>query len=65
VLDYRLKCTSANGGAAVERTVPRHSPYSAVGLSVGKTYTCTLAARNKIGVSPYSAPSQPAVPLAN
>jgi large repetitive protein len=64
VLDYRIRCTSSNGGVTAERSLLRHSPYSVVGLSVGKTYTCALAARNKAGVGAFSAPSHPAVPLA-
>ena len=63
IIDYRAKCTSTNGGTAADHSVPRHSPYDFVGLSVGKKYTCTLAAHNKSGVGAFSAPSATVVPL--
>jgi len=48
VIDYHAQCTSSNGGAA-QSTRQAESPVTAENLTVGGTYTCTLAARNSRG----------------
>jgi hypothetical protein len=62
LFDYRVRCTSTDGGLTTLRSV-RHSPITVHGMSVGKTYTCTVAARNAIGLGPASEPSDAVVPL--
>ena len=62
IVDYRAKCTSTNGGAKGSRGTAS-SPVVVNGLTAGKTYTCTVTARNKVGFGPASAPSGPVVPL--
>ena len=57
-----VTCTSGNGGVKGVQNGPR-SPITVHGLSVGKNYRCTVAARNRIGVSNASAPSAVVVPL--
>jgi Fibronectin type III domain len=57
-------CTSSNGGITATQNGAR-SPISVRGMTVGKSYTCKVAARNRIGVSKFSAPSTVVVPLAN
>jgi hypothetical protein len=58
ITDYRAKCTSSDGGAKGARAGSK-SPITVNGLSRGKTYTCTVAARNRIGLGTASAPSDP------
>jgi hypothetical protein len=62
ITSYRVKCTSTDGGTAGARAASK-SPIEVDGLSAGKTYTCTVAARNKIGLGPASASSDPVVTL--
>jgi hypothetical protein len=59
-----VTCTSSNGGVKATQNGPR-SPISVRGMTVGKKYTCVVAARNRIGVSKFSAPSGVVIPLAN
>ena len=62
VSNYRGVCTSGNGGlSGVHQGFS--SPVTVAGLTSGKTYTCTVAAINKVGIGPASAPSQPVVTL--
>jgi hypothetical protein len=58
IVDYRAKCTSSDGGAKGSRGTSK-SPVVVNGLTSGKTYTCTVTARNKAGLGPASAPSDP------
>ena len=59
---YRVTCTSSNGG--VTRSVTEHSSPTRVDrLTGGKTYTCTVTARNQVGEGPPSAPSSAVVTL--
>ena len=60
IVNYRVVCKSTDGGrkGANEGT---KSPIKVSGLNV-KTYTCTVAARNKVGLGTPSAPSEPFVP---
>ena len=64
ITNYRLRCTSSNGGAYRALTGTK-SPILVTGLTAGKTYTCTVAARNNVGYGAASAPSDPFVPLAS
>ncbi len=63
IVSYRVVCKSSNGGAR-RATSGLKSPIKVSGLNV-KTYTCTVAARNKVGTGPASAPSAPFVPKAH
>ena len=56
VLNYHVVCTSSDHGAKGAHTGLR-SPIKVSGLTTGKTYTCTVSARNKVGSGPASAPS--------
>jgi hypothetical protein len=62
ITNYRVKCTSSDGGAARAHEGTK-SPIHVNGLAAGKTYTCTVAARNKVGLGAASAPSDPVVTL--
>jgi titin len=64
VSNYRVICTSSNGGVTNSHQAFA-SPISVAGLSSGKTYTCTVAAINQVGTGPASAPSQPFVPISH
>ena len=64
ITNYRVRCTSSNGGAYRALTGTK-SPVLVAGLTAGKTYTCTVAARNNVGYGAASAPSDPFVPLAS
>ena len=57
-------CTSSNGGIKATQNGAR-SPISVRGMTVGKSYTCKVAARNRIGVGKFSASSPVVVPLPN
>jgi hypothetical protein len=60
IFEYKARCTSSNGGVSRSNTRSRSS--IRVGdLSGGKTYTCTVAARNRKGFGAASAPSAPVV----
>jgi hypothetical protein len=61
ILTYHVVCTSSDGGAKRGHYGLR-SPIKVTGLSGGKTYTCTVSARNKAGAGPASAPSASFVP---
>jgi fibronectin type III domain protein len=61
ILNYRVVCTSSNGGAKGANEGPR-SPIKVSGLTTGKTYTCTVSAKNKVGRGPASAPSDSFMP---
>jgi|tagenome__1003787_1003787.scaffolds.fasta_scaffold20394657_1 hypothetical protein len=63
ILNYRVVCKSSDGGIKKANSGPR-SPIKVQGLSL-KTYTCTVAAKNKVGMGPASAPSDPFVPKPN
>lgn len=59
---YRLRCTSSDGGVAGSQRGPK-SPLTVRGLSAAKSYSCTVVASNRVGVSPASAPSTSVVTL--
>ena len=56
VKNYRASCRSTNGGATNTR-LSAHSPISVGSLTADKTYTCTVAAANNVGLGHASAPS--------
>ena len=62
--DYRATCTSTDGGEPATR-FGRRSPVVVLGLSAGKTYTCTVTAHDSVGYGTASAPSGSVVPLAH
>jgi hypothetical protein len=57
---YRATCTSSDGGVTRSHN-NEHSPIVVRDLTGGKTYTCTVVARNKVGFGPASAPSNAVV----
>ena len=57
---YQVTCISKNGGIAAIRNGTK-SPVKVANLSGGKTYTCTVAAKNAVGFGRPSAPSHPVV----
>ena len=60
ILNYRAKCKSSDGGNPASHVGPK-SPIQVSGLAGGKTYTCTVRARNRIGYGPESTPSSAVV----
>ena len=52
---------ASNGGAKGSHEGPK-SPITVSGLTAGKTYTCVVQARNKVGLGAASAASDPVVP---
>jgi len=60
IKNYRATCGSANGGRSNTVLAP-HSPISVSSLTADKTYTCTVAAANNVGLGRGSAPSAPVV----
>jgi hypothetical protein len=57
---YRALCTSSDGGIAGANDSLR-SPIRVASLSAGRTYTCTVRARNRVGEGPASKPSDPVI----
>jgi hypothetical protein len=64
IVEYKAKCTSSDGGTTRSHA-RRHSSIRVVALTAAKTYTCTVAARNRKGFGPPSAPSSAVVTLAH
>ncbi|MGO9875572.1 MAG: fibronectin type III domain-containing protein, partial [Acidimicrobiia bacterium] len=62
IFNYKATCTSSNGGVTRSLAELRFT-IDVVGLSAGKTYTCTVTAKNNAGAGPPSAPSGPVVVL--
>jgi hypothetical protein len=60
---YRSTCTSSDGGSTRTST-SRANPMPVYVLSFGKSYTCTVAAKNQSGFSPESAASAVLLPYA-
>jgi lysophospholipase L1-like esterase len=56
ITSFTAACTSTNGGVAHTATGTA-SPLTVANLTTGKTYTCTVRARNSIGTGPASAAS--------
>lgn len=63
ITHYNVKCTSTNGGVAGS-ALGTASPVTVTHLSNAKSYTCTVAARNKNGWSPTSPASTAVIPRA-
>ena len=61
ITNYRVACTSTNGGVANSRVGPA-SPITVPRLTFGKKYTCTVAASNNVRRGSPSRPSKPFVP---
>ena len=64
VRSAEVTCISSNGGVKASQNGPR-SPITVHGMSVGKSYTCRVTARNRIGVSNASAQSGVVIPIEN
>ena len=60
VNNYRAKCKSSDGGNPSSHAASK-SPIFVAGLTAGKTYRCTVRARNRIGLGPESDPSNAVV----
>jgi hypothetical protein len=60
IVNYRVRCVSSDGGKPGSHEGAR-SPIRVAGLSGAKTYTCTVKARNRVGVGPVSDPSNAVV----
>ena len=58
---FQVQCTSKSGGGPGRRDAAT-SPISVTDLAGNRTYTCTVAASNRIGLGAASAPSRPIVP---
>jgi len=55
---YGVECTSKTGGGAGRRDAAT-SPITVTDLAGNRTYTCTVAASNRVGLGAASAPSRP------
>jgi len=64
IFQYRVSCTSSDGGVARSNSTGHHTTVRVGGLTASKTYTCTVTARNRAGAGPASAPSAAVVTLA-
>jgi hypothetical protein len=64
IIGYRATCKSSDGGVTRSHREER-SPIRVSRLTAGKTYTCRVAARNRVGYGRPSAPSAPVVVLPN
>ena len=60
IVSYRVTCTSSNGGVKFAENGTK-SPITVANLSASKTYTCTVAAKNRFGFGTPSAPSNAVV----
>jgi hypothetical protein len=61
VRNYRATCTSTAGGATRTQQATQ-SPITVPGLTAADTYTCVVAAHNRVGFGDPSAPSPPVIP---
>jgi extracellular elastinolytic metalloproteinase len=62
IVNYRVLCTSRDKRARAANEGPK-SPIKVSGLTTGKTYSCTVKAKNRVGYGPASDPSAPFQPL--
>jgi len=60
ITNYRATCTSGTGGAMHAREA-HQSPITVANLTAAETYTCTVAADNRIGLGQASLPSAPVI----
>jgi hypothetical protein len=56
ITSYTARCASSNGGVTTVKSGAA-SPLTVVGLTVGKSYRCTVTATNARGTSPLSTAS--------
>jgi hypothetical protein len=61
ITGYRATCTSSNGGVTRSSSYSLSQPLVLTSLSSGRTYTCTVMARNAVGTSTGSAVSMSVV----
>jgi hypothetical protein len=59
IIGFTVACSSSDGGTPGTNK-GFASPITVTGLTIGKTYTCTVAATNFNGDGPASSPSDPA-----
>jgi len=64
ISQYKATCTSSDGGVTRSET-EGHSSIRVSHVTPAKTYTCTVAARNRVGFGPASARSAAVIPLPN
>jgi hypothetical protein len=62
---YRATCVSSDGGVTRSSAFALTTPLTVTGLSKGKTYTCTVIAKNGSHISGPSPTSQPVVTPTN
>ena len=62
ITSYTATCVSSDGGRPASRTGPG-SPITVIGVSNGRTYTCSVAATSAAGTGPPSPPSVARGPL--
>ena len=60
ITSYHVTCASSDGGDKGSEN-GAHSPISVASLSTGKTYRCSVSAKNRLGFGPFSAPSNAVV----
>jgi Fibronectin type III domain len=58
ITGYQATCSSSNGGTTRTSAFGLTSPLTVSGLTIGKAYTCTVRARNALGLSLSSSPSK-------
>lgn len=61
ITDYTATCTSPTG--VTRKKDGPASPISVYGLTAGSVYTCTVVARNSVGLGTASTPSEPVTVL--
>ena len=62
ISNYRVTCTSHNGGPTGAHQ-GFSSPVTVPSLASNQSYTCTVAAINRVGIGPASAPSKAVITL--
>ena len=63
ITGYRADCISSNGGASGSNSSgPNATSIQVVGVTNGRSYTCTVTASNSVGSGPASAPSNLVIP---
>jgi hypothetical protein len=60
ITNYRATCSSKTGGATQAREAEA-SPITVANLTAAQTYTCTVAADNRVGLGRASKPSAPVI----
>jgi hypothetical protein len=57
ITGYQATCSSADGGTKRTSTLTLTTSLTVASLTLAKTYTCTVSAKNAVGASPPSNPS--------